>query len=853
MKKYIVVLALLVCLLPSCFTVAHAAQGYPLCAQNLYPENLLAFLNENSNLALVRHDCRSDDIEYVSWTSIEYLSDLVLNNQWGGAVAYNPDMDVFYVDVPYQSTPGVSLDEHAALGTWDGYVFVASADSEDVRLLEYIRRAAAATAISVDHVVDQIDYLTEYFGLNLELVNTNLDSIDTRLQLAQIYFEAINTNIGNLQMYLYDGWTNSDGTVEIESIAQKLDKLIEATEGMTVEGNAAVEELLTKIGNRLLVTDNGTTYTIAELVRNLWNAQLTANNKLGTITGHVDGLESALSTIGNRLLVTDSGVTYTISELVRNLWTAQLNTNDKLGTLTGYVDQVEGRLLRTVDGVQYTMTDTTYHAWQQLKTLTGYVDGLEASSLTANNLLRDLVGHVDGVEGTLSSVLHWLQVDAYGDQDVYAIMSGMVYNFVYGTPDQQTVIQSVWDKYWLTEEQMLAATFRVQLSADDLRDMQRRFNEAGIPTEVRYLEDAGIYVLRSAGNARAVDFDDFSQNQSQAAGLNTYPRFFSNAGCLYYAAEAGSATSLHNLNGKMGTVIQRLDTLIANQGQNLEADITVDLGDITISTDDTTLTAYIKMLAYGQQDMYSALAAISAEYRDASASDKAAMDKILMNYWYTPGSNIGQVYFPGDQLRNIHQHMVEIGYPCLVVWDSSLEAYVIKLTGNPRVSDVFDFSYTGAYSGKQDLYQDGVVYYLTQGGYLLSSRNDGTEASIDSMAAKMETLVTGHQSATIDALSDIENALSNLGGSINIENNTNIDISEENDAYNIFFVEDLDGGDDQSIVDLSGDALTVFGKLLNFLYQVGFKDALDGAGPGIGDLSDFYLDDSGGSVDLWGS
>lgn len=106
----------------------------------------------------------------------------------------------------------------------------------------------------------------------------------------------------------------------------------------------------------------------------------------------------------------------------------------------------------------------------------------------------------------------------------------------------------------------------------------------------------------------------------------------------------------------------------------------------------------------------------------------------------------------------------------------------------------------------------------------------------------------------MEQLAAIENALSNVGGDvINIENNTNIDITEDNDNYNIFYVEDPDGGDDQSIIDLSGDALTVFGKLLNFLYQVGFKDALEGAGPGIGALSDFYLDDAEGSVDLWAS
>lgn len=103
----------------------------------------------------------------------------------------------------------------------------------------------------------------------------------------------------------------------------------------------------------------------------------------------------------------------------------------------------------------------------------------------------------------------------------------------------------------------------------------------------------------------------------------------------------------------------------------------------------------------------------------------------------------------------------------------------------------------------------------------------------------------------VNKLKDIENALANMGSNIDIENNTNINISEENENYNIFYVDDPDGGEDKSIVDLSGDTLKVFGKLLDFLYKVSFKGSLDSAGSGIGDLSDFYLDTSEGSAELW--
>lgn len=174
------------------------------------------------------------------------------------------------------------------------------------------------------------------------------------------------------------------------------------------------------------------------------------------------------------------------------------------------------------------------------------------------------------------------------------------------------------------------------------------------------------------------------------------------------------------------------------------------------------------------------------------------------------------------------------------------------------------FDFTGADSATVSIYTvpeetEEVPAYLQS--LNICSRCDSGHNLSSLMTFLDERLVPGSGGSggsidvtpVVDKLTSIENALSNLGGDVDIENNTNIEVSEDNDSYNVFYVEDPDSGDDQSIVDLSGDALTVFGKLLNFLYQVGFKDALDGAGPGIGDLADFYLDNAEGSADLWAS
>ena len=107
--------------------------------------------------------------------------------------------------------------------------------------------------------------------------------------------------------------------------------------------------------------------------------------------------------------------------------------------------------------------------------------------------------------------------------------------------------------------------------------------------------------------------------------------------------------------------------------------------------------------------------------------------------------------------------------------------------------------------------------------------------------------------ALLDKLTDIEDALSNISGDVDIDNNLDIDIDSDNDSYNVFYVTDPDTGEDSSIVDLSGNVLTAFGKLLNFLYQIGFGEALNSFGDTVDGLTDFYTGVGDGGADVWAS
>ena len=94
-------------------------------------------------------------------------------------------------------------------------------------------------------------------------------------------------------------------------------------------------------------------------------------------------------------------------------------------------------------------------------------------------------------------------------------------------------------------------------------------------------------------------------------------------------------------------------------------------------------------------------------------------------------------------------------------------------------------------------------------------------------------------------LESLDSALSTGDYTTIVNEINNYDFSDNtvfNDIYNV--------DDDTTLVDVTKDGASVFGKLIRFLFDIGVRDALD-SDP-IGDLADFYLDETEG-VDVWAS
>ena len=122
----------------------------------------------------------------------------------------------------------------------------------------------------------------------------------------------------------------------------------------------------------------------------------------------------------------------------------------------------------------------------------------------------------------------------------------------------------------------------------------------------------------------------------------------------------------------------------------------------------------------------------------------------------------------------------------------------------------------------------------------------------------LEVNITGGSSGSVADLSSIESALStiidkmdNLPASVD---NIVVNITKDNDAYNMFYVED-ENGDKKSVTSVAGDSLSASGKLLQFLYKLIIGSAISDVDSSINGLNDFYFDNApsglGEGVTVW--
>lgn len=176
----------------------------------------------------------------------------------------------------------------------------------------------------------------------------------------------------------------------------------------------------------------------------------------------------------------------------------------------------------------------------------------------------------------------------------------------------------------------------------------------------------------------------------------------------------------------------------------------------------------------------------------------------------------------------------------------------IILERNDASYDAFGEACNALYSSLR--YGDSELYYSSSytwfSWFIEYTRNFG-----DFLAGKLNALAGSSGSTDLtnveSALSTIIDKMDNLPASVE---NIVVNITEDNSAYNIFYVED-ENGDKKSVTSVAGDSLSASGKLLQFLYKLIIGSAFSDVDNSIGGLNDFFFDNApsglGEGVTVW--
>lgn len=132
MKKNIIALLFVVVMLPTLVCFAYANEGYAVLPAQSLPKLFVSMLKNEDSLALLDHNPTSGTVEYISWVSYDYLSELSTRWSTAGVVVFNTAMQAYFIRVSY--VPSVQISgsgtyKYCGLGTTNGYLLGAKAES----------------------------------------------------------------------------------------------------------------------------------------------------------------------------------------------------------------------------------------------------------------------------------------------------------------------------------------------------------------------------------------------------------------------------------------------------------------------------------------------------------------------------------------------------------------------------------------------------------------------------------------------------------------------------------------------------------------------------------------------------
>lgn len=194
-------------MLPCCISFSFANEGYALHSRAFLPEQILALLRSKTDITLLDINPSSGNVQYVSWVSYDYLSNL--SNEWrtAGVVVYNAYMDAYFVRVSY--VPTVSQNggyAYCALGTTNGFVLGSKSPTSTTNIdnSTTIHQQTVVNKKYISTIVGSADKTVASINKGLENILKWLDVLSDGIELMIRHQDLTNTILHWMAVNVYD-------------------------------------------------------------------------------------------------------------------------------------------------------------------------------------------------------------------------------------------------------------------------------------------------------------------------------------------------------------------------------------------------------------------------------------------------------------------------------------------------------------------------------------------------------------------------------------------------------------------------------------------------------------------------
>ena len=393
MKKNIVAMLCIACMLPVLVCTAFANEGYAVHPSQSLPELIASLLKGDSSIVLLDCDPSSGNVDYVSWVSYDYLSELSTKWKTAGVVVYNSTMKAYFIRVSFIPTISESGGyEYCSLGTTNGYVLGAKSgsggDSETIsdtinENIQCMHLHLVTIMNRCNDFYNQLDYICDRFDSIGTTLNTGFSKIDQ----TNSWLQQMIRQLDHIDDSLYDD--SFPLISKLDEIKTAIEHITISADGLTVSAyddvallgkldalKAAIDSVaagayddtsllgkLTSIDNRLsVIADNSDNSGIVDL---LYQIQTSLSN----LSLNIDGLESVtIDAYDDSTLLSylTSGLTYwenidmgiqslnsalyygadsELSQRLRSISSTLTSINGRLVTMSGYLYKSNGESL----------------------------------------------------------------------------------------------------------------------------------------------------------------------------------------------------------------------------------------------------------------------------------------------------------------------------------------------------------------------------------------------------------------------------------------------------------------------------------------------------------------------------